>query len=295
MLSSVLSIINTMLMYSAPLVFGAMGGVISESSGVTNVGIEGMMTFGAFVGAAVGFKTQNPWLGLLAGGLAGAILALLHAVASVTFKADQTISGMALNFIGPGLSMFFCRLLFHDKTTTDRVSNKLPKVFDFIDITVVIALIVTLLLWFILYKTKWGLRIRSVGEHPAAADTLGINVTKVRYVSVLISGILAGVGGAAMTLAVVSQFTPTAISGQGFIALAAVIFGKWTPQGAYGACLLFAFAQALAVTFGGGRIAVPSEILNMLPYILTIVVLILFVGKSMAPSANGKPYKKGTR
>ena len=220
---------------------------------------------------------------------------MFHAVASVTFKADQTISGMALNFIGPGLSMFFCRLLFNDKTTTNRVSNKLPKVFDFIDITVVIALAVTILLWFILYKTKWGLRIRSVGEHPAAADTLGINVTKVRYVSVVISGILAGVGGAAMTLAVVSQFTPTAISGQGFIALAAVIFGKWTPQGAYGACLLFAFAQALAVTFGGGRIAVPSEILNMLPYILTIIVLILFVGKSMAPSANGKPYKKGTR
>lgn len=295
MLNSILSIINTMLMYSAPLIFGAMGGVISESSGVVNVGIEGMMTFGAFVGAAVGFKTQNPWLGLLAGGIAGAILALLHAVASVTFKADQTISGMALNFIGPGLSMFFCRLLFNDKTTTNRVSNKLPKVFDFIDITVVIALAVTILLWFILYKTKWGLRIRSVGEHPAAADTLGINVTKVRYVSVVISGILAGVGGAAMTLAVVSQFTPTAISGQGFIALAAVIFGKWTPQGAYGACLLFAFAQALAVTFGGGRIAVPSEILNMLPYILTIIVLILFVGKSMAPSANGKPYKKGMR
>lgn len=295
MLNSILSIINTMLMYSAPLIFGAMGGVISESSGVVNVGIEGMMTFGAFVGAAVGFKTQNPWLGLLAGGIAGAILALFHAVASVTFKADQTISGMALNFIGPGLSMFFCRLLFNDKTTTNRVSNKLPKVFDFIDITVVIALAVTILLWFILYKTKWGLRIHSVGEHPAAADTLGINVTKLRYVSVVISGILAGVGGAAMTLAVVSQFTPTAISGQGFIALAAVIFGKWTPQGAYGACLLFAFAQALAVTFGGGRIAVPSEILNMLPYILTIIVLILFVGKSMAPSANGKPYKKGMR
>ena len=222
-------------------------------------------------------------------------MAFFHAVASVTFKAYQTISGMALNFIGPGLSMFFCILLFNVKTTTNRVSNKLPKVFDFIDITVVIALAVTILLWFILYKTKWGMRIHSVGEHPAAADTLGINVTKVRYVSVVISGILAGVGGAAMTLAVVSQFTPTAISGQGFIALAAVIFGKWTPQGAYGACLLFAFAQALAVTFGGGRIAVPSEILNMLPYILTIIVLILFVGKSMAPSANGKPYKKGMR
>ena len=295
MLSSVFSIVSTMLMYSAPLVFGAMGGVISERSGVVNVGIEGMMTFGAFVGAAIGFKLQNPWLGLLAGGLAGALLALLHAVATVSFKADQTISGMALNFIGPGLSLFLCRLFFHDKTTTDRVVNKLPRLFGAVDITVVLALVATLLLWFLLYKTKWGLRIRAVGEHPAAADTLGISVAHVRYGSVLLSGLLAGLGGASMTLAVLAQFTPTAISGQGFIALAAVIFGKWTPFGAYGACLLFAFAQALAVTFGGGRIPVPSEFLNMFPYVLTIVILVLFVGKSMAPKASGQPYEKGTR
>lgn len=282
-------------MYSAPLVFGAMGGVISERSGVVNVGIEGMMTFGAFVGAAIGFKLQNPWFGLLAGGLAGALLALLHAVATVSFKADQTISGMALNFIGPGLSLFLCRLFFHDKTTTDRVVNKLPRLFGAVDITVVLALVATLLLWFLLYKTKWGLRIRAVGEHPAAADTLGISVAHVRYGSVLLSGLLAGLGGASMTLAVLAQFTPTAISGQGFIALAAVIFGKWTPFGAYGACLLFAFAQALAVTFGGGQIPVPSEFLNMFPYVLTIVILVLFVGKSMAPKASGQPYEKGTR
>lgn len=282
-------------MYSAPLVFGAMGGVISERSGVVNVGIEGMMTFGAFVGAAIGFKLQNPWLGLLAGGLAGALLALLHAVATVSFKADQTISGMALNFIGPGLSLFLCRLFFHDKTTTDRVVNKLPRLFGAVDITVVLALVATLLLWFLLYKTKWGLRIRAVGEHPAAADTLGISVAHVRYGSVLLSGLLAGLGGASMTLAVLAQFTPTAISGQGFIALAAVIFGKWRPFGAYGACLLFAFAQALAVTFGGGQIPVPSEFLNMFPYVLTIVILVLFVGKSMAPKASGQPYEKGTR
>lgn len=295
MLNSIISIINTTLMYSAPLVFGAMGGVLSERSGVINVGIEGMMTFGAFVGAGVGFYSQNPWFGLLAGGLAGALLAILHAIASVTFKADQTISGMALNFIGPGFALFLCRLFFNDMTMTDRVPNKLPKVFGSIDITVLIALLITVLLWFILYKTKCGLRIRAVGENPAAADTLGINVSKVRYASVIMSGLLAGLGGASMTLAVISQFTPTAISGQGFIALAAVIFGKWTPQGAYGACLLFAFAQALAVILGGGRIDIPSEILNMLPYVLTIIVLVFFVGNSVAPKANGKPYRKGTR
>lgn len=295
MLSNIFSLLNTTLMYSAPLIFGAMGGVISERAGVVNIGIEGMMTFGAFVGASIGYYTANPWLGFLAGGLAGALMALLHAIASISFKADQTISGMALNFIGPGLSLFLCRIFFSNQTMTDRVPNKLPKAFNVIDVTVFIALAVTVLLWFILYKTKWGLRIRSVGEHPAAADTLGINVYKIRYLSVVSSGFLAGLGGASMTLAVVAQFTPTSISGQGFIALAAVIFGKWTPQGAYGACLLFAVAQALAVSLGGGKIAVPSEIINMLPYVLTIIILILFVGKSMAPKASGKPYDKGTR
>ncbi len=295
MLSSVFSIVSAMLMYSTPLVFGAMGGVISERSGVVNVGLEGMMTFGAFVGAAVGFHSQNPWLGLLTGGIAGALLALLHAVATVSFKADQTISGMALNFIGPGLSLFLCRLLFNDQTTTYRLENKLPRLFGTVDITVVLAILMTTLLWLLLYKTKWGLRISAVGEHPAAADTLGINVARVRYGSVIFSGVLAGIGGASMTLSVLSQFTPTAISGQGFIALAAVIFGKWTPFGAYGACLLFAFAQAFAVTLGGGQIAIPSELLSMFPYVLTIVILVLFVGKSIAPMASGQPYEKGSR
>lgn len=295
MLNNIMSVIMTTLMYSAPLIFAALGGVVSERSGVINIGIEGMMSFGAFIGAAVGYYTASPWLGLLAGGLAGGFLALLHAIAAITCKADQTISGMALNFIGPGLSLYLCRLLFDDKTMTDRVPNKLPKVFGSIDITVVIAFILTAVVWFVLYKTKWGLRILSVGEHPAAADTLGINVYKVRYFSVVVSGILAGFGGAAMTLAVVAQFTPSVISGQGFIALAAVIFGKWTPQGAWAACIMFAFAQALTVVLGGGKIAIPSEILNMLPYVLTIVILVLFVGKSMAPKSSGKPYEKGSR
>lgn len=295
MLNNIMSVIMTTLMYSAPLIFAALGGVVSERSGVINIGIEGMMSFGAFIGAAVGYYTANPWLGLLAGGLAGGFLALLHAIAAITCKADQTISGMALNFIGPGLSLYLCRLFFDDKTMTDRVPNKLPKVLGSIDITVVIAFILTAVIWFVLYKTKWGLRILSVGEHPAAADTLGINVYKVRYFSVVVSGVLAGFGGAAMTLAVVAQFTPSVISGQGFIALASVIFGKWTPQGAWAACIMFAFAQALTVVLGGGKIAVPSEILNMLPYILTIVILVLFVGKSMAPKSSGKPYEKGSR
>ena len=140
-----------------------------------------------------------------------------------------------------------------------------------------------------------SLRVRAVGEHPAAADTLGINVERTRYVCVIVSGMLAGFGGASVTLAIVSQFTQTAISGQGFIALAAVIFGKWKPHGAYGACLLFGLAQALTVILGGGDIAIPSQLMAMLPYILTIIVLVLFVGRSVAPKADGVPYRKGAR
>lgn len=295
MLNSILLLVGITLMYSAPLVFGALGGVISERAGVVNIGIEGMMVIGAFTGAAVGYYSKNPWLGFLMAGVAGGVIALLHAVASVTFKADQTISGIAINLIGPGLAVFFCRLFFQGAAMTPPVPNKLPKIFGGIDSTVVLALILTIILWFILYKTKWGLHIRAVGENPAAADTMGINVTRVRYTCVIVSGALSGLGGAAMTLAIINQFTQTAISGQGFIALAAVIFGKWKPHGAYGACLLFGFSQALTVVLGGGHFAVPSEILAMLPYVLTIVVLILFVGKSVAPKADGLPYEKGSR
>lgn len=306
MINNIILLAGITLMYSSPLAFSALGGVISERAGVVNIGIEGMMTVGAFTGAAVGYFTGNPWLGFLMAGFAGLLIALLHAIAAITFKADQTISGIAINLLGPGIALFLSRLFFEGATMT-KPAKTLPTVFGSsisgdsmwsslnVNVTVVIALVMTIITWFILYKTKWGLRVRSVGEHPAAADTLGINVTKTRYICVLISGLLAGFGGAAMTLAVIPQFTPTAISGQGFIALAAVIFGKWTPFGAYGACLLFGFAQALTVFLGGGKFAIPSEILAMLPYILTIIVLILFVGRAVAPKADGVPYQKGSR
>lgn len=302
-----LLIISATLMYSAPLIFASLGGVISERSGVINIGIEGMMTIGAFASTITCLFTQNPWLGFLAGGLAGGLLALLHAAASVYLKADQTVSGVALNLIGPGLSFFLCGLLFDGKTTTASLENKLPKVFgsnnpvaNFMgdlnfDVTVIIAILFTVLVWFILYKTKWGLRIRAVGEHPTAADTLGINVFKVRSACVISSGILAGFGGAAVTLAIISQFGPTAICGQGFIALAAVIFGKWKPQNTYLACIFFGFAQSLAIMFGGPGSFLPSTLLSAVPYLLTLIVLVLFVGHSKAPKANGIAYEKGSR
>ena len=307
MFSSILIAISITLMYSAPLALAAIGGVISERSGIINIGLEGMMSIGALAGAAVGYFTQNAWLGLLCAGLAGGMLALLHAVASVTFKADQTVSGIAINLIGPGAALFLSRYFFGGATTTLPVPVKLPKVIDQkylqntpfanlnIDVTVLLAALVVAIAWFMLYKTKWGLRIRAMGEHPAAVDTLGVSVYKSRYFCVILSGILAGLGGGTVTLAIISQFTPTAISGQGFIALAAVIFGKWRPIGTYGACLLFGFSQALVIILGGGNIQISSTILAMIPYVLTILMLILFVGRSSAPKASGVPYEKGAR
>lgn len=302
--------LGTTLMYGSPLIFTALGGVITERSGVVNIGLEGMMVIGALMGATVGYYTQNPWLGFIAAGLAGGALALLHAVACITFRADQTVSGIAINFIGPGLALFLSRLFFEGATNTKPVPNKLPKLFPDemvssdnvilynlnINSSVVIALALVFAVWFVLYKTKWGLRLRSVGEHPAAADTLGINVYLLRYIAVILSGILAGFGGATMTLAVVSTFSPTVISGHGFIALAAVIFGKWTPQGSLAACLLFGFAQAMVIVLGFLEfVAIPDQFLSMFPYILTIVILVLFVGRSAAPKASGKPYEKGIK
>ena len=306
MLNTILIAISITLMYSAPLTLAAIGGVISEKSGITNIGIEGMMSIGALTGATVGFFTENPWIGLLCAGLAGGILALLHAVASITCRADQTVSGIAINLIGPGVAMFLSRYFFK-ATMTLPVPHKLPKVVDpryfqntmfsnlSIDASVVLAAFVVVVTSFVFYQTKWGLRIRAMGEHPAAVDTLGVSVCKTRYICVVISGILAGLGGGVVTLAVVSQFSPTAISGQGFIALAAVIFGKWRPLGAYGACLLFGFSQALVIILGGGAVHVPSTVLAMIPYILTIAMLIVFVGRSSAPKAAGVPYEKGAR
>ncbi len=307
MLSSLLIALSITLMYSAPLTLAAIGGVISERSGVVNIGIEGMMSIGALTGAVVGYFTHSAWLGLLCAGLAGGVLALLHAIASISFRADQTVSGIAINLIGPGLAMFLSRYFFDGASITYPVPEKLPKLAIFsylkgtpfanfnIDVSVVLALAVVVVTWFVLYKTKWGLRIRALGEHPAAVDTLGVPVYRSRYACVIMSGILAGIGGGTVTLAVISQFTPIAISGQGFIALAAVIFGKWKPWGAYGACLLFGFSQALVIMLDGGVLHVPSTILAMIPYVLTILILIIFVGRSSAPRASGVPYEKGAR
>jgi len=305
-------IIGTTLMYSTPLIFTSLGGVVTEKSGVVNIGLEGMMYFGAFMGATVAYFTQNPWLGFLCAGLGGAFLGLIHAIACVSFSAEQIVSGIAINFLGPGIALFLSRLFFNGATQTLTIPNKIPlplsflfgdgKLFEsagFMDLvfnrfaTVYLAFFLVMVVWFVLYKTKIGMRIQAVGEHPEAADTLGISVYGIRYGAVISSGFFAGLGGAAMSIAVVSRFSNTLISGHGFIALAAMIFGKWRPQGAMMACLLFGGAKGFEIFLGAKGVPVPSSLLAMLPYILTIVVLVGIVGNTTPPTAIGKIFDKG--
>jgi simple sugar transport system permease protein len=300
-------IIGISLMYAAPLMFTSLGGVISENAGVVNIGLEGMMTMGAFAGAAAAYFSGNPWIGFIVAGLAGGALALLHAVACVTFTADHVVSGIAMNFIGPGLALYLCKIFFDGAAMTLPLdlNHKIPRPLNnilppdsFLNsvlnqyATVYIAFILVFLVWFLLYKTKLGLRIRSVGEHPRAAETLGVNVYKMKYLAVILSGVFAGFGGAALSTAVVSNYRASLVSGQGFIALAAMIFGNWKPQGAMWGCLLFGAAQGLVVYLGGTSLKVSSQILAMIPYVITIIVLMVFVGEASGPAANGLPYEK---
>ena len=237
----------------------------------------------------------------------------------MTCRADQTISGTAINVLASGLAVYVCRLLFQGNTETHPVQNKLPRIFEglfawctehlpegirgafaqnsFLDLvfntyaSTYIAFLMVIVVWFVFNKTKFGLRLRAVGEHPRAADTLGVNVTSIRYTCVVLSGALAGLGGASITLATVSAFRPSVVVGQGFIAIAAVIFGKFRPQGAMLGCILFGFCNGLRVIVGSSSV-IPVNIISMIPYVVTILTLVIFVGRANVPAANGKPYIK---
>ncbi len=300
-------IINATLTATPPLLFAALGSCFSERSGVVNIGIEGMMTVGAFTGSVMALYTGNGWLAFLLAGLAAAMVALIHAFACITCGADQTISGTAINFLAPGLAIFICRAIFNSSDTPAiDPTAKLPKLFDGVFSpdsfgysvlstysAAYICFILVFVVWFVFYKTKFGMRLRAVGEHPKACDTLGINVFRIRYIAVVLSGFLSGLGGAYITLATVNQFRPTMIIGQGFIAIAAVIFGKFTPQGAMLACLFFGFCNGIkSLVSINPNITVSPNLISMIPYIATIIALILFVGKAHVPAANGKPYTK---
>jgi ABC-type uncharacterized transport system permease subunit len=311
MIDNLITIVQTTLMYATPLILAGIGGLYSERSGVVNIALEGLMTIGAFTAAVFTILTGNAWLGLLAAIIAGILMALPHAVASVSFKADQVVSGVAINFLALGLSVYMVKHMFEGAGQTPVVPDKLdeisvpvlskipvigPALFKAFPVTyLAIALVIVTAV--LIYRTPFGMRLRAVGEHPHAAETAGINVVRMRYIAVMISGALAAMGGASLSIAIGSEFSQTTVAGQGFIALAALIFGKWRPYGVLGASLFFGFAVSLALT---GQIFeltnyVPSEILSMLPYILTILALAGFVGKAEAPRAIGKPYEKGSR
>lgn len=297
-------IIGNTLSNATPVLLTGLGGMMSEKSGIVNIGLEGMMTIGALVAASVGYYVGNPWIGFFAGGLAGMFFGLIHAIVSVTFAGDQTISGIAINTLAPGLALFLARLFFDGATQTPSIplENKIPRLFNGLITnqalknifsqyaTVYIALISVILLYVFLYKTKWGLRLIAVGEHPKAAETLDISVRKIRYLAVMFSGFMGGLGGASMSLAVVSVFSPTLIAGQGYIALVCVIFGNWKPQGVLVGSLFFGLTQAIATYLTGTSIQLPMEFISMIPYISILIFLILFNKKSNAPKASGKPY-----
>ena len=297
------------LVYSTPLIYAAMGSCFSEVSGVVNIGIEGMMTAGAFTGTVVAYFTGNPWIGFICGGLSGAIFGALHAFATVKLGADQTIAGTAINMLGPGIVIMIARVIFDSTDTAPlNATQKIPELFAnaFDTSTVVgrfldnvfatyastyLVFILVAVVWFVFYKTRFGLRLRSCGEHPQACETLGINVIAMRFACVCISGFLAGLGGACVTMTISTQFRPISIVGQGFIAIAAVIFGKFKPQGALLGCLLFGFCSGLKVVLGGSG-GIDMQLISMIPYVVTVIVLVLFVGKSHVPAASGKPYVK---
>lgn len=288
-----LSLILASFRFATPLILAALGGIFSERSGVINIALEGMILFGAFAAVFGSAYTGNPWMGVLYSMIAGGMLALIHATVCVTLKANQIVVGTGINIFASGITIFLLQVFFGVAGTSPRVT-RLPA-FRFLDVrfnpVTYIALAMVPIVWFILYKTHWGLRIRSIGEHPSAADTLGVNVNRWRFICVVISGVLAGLAGAHLSIGDGSAFVREMSAGRGFIALAAMIFGKWHPVGALGAAMLFGYAEAVAVRVDFAFI--PSELISSIPYVLTIVVLAGFIGKAIPPKASGEPYYKG--
>jgi ABC-type uncharacterized transport system permease subunit len=278
---------------SVPLIFASIGGFFSERAGVINIGLEGMMLFGAFSGAIISVSTHNPWLGVLGAAIVGGLVGALHAVATISLRANQIISGVAINLLGVGATIFLCQVCVGGERSFSLASaDRLPIWGSFIPLTYMAFALVGLAHLFT-YFTVPGLRFRAVGEHPRAADTQGINVGRSRFLAVIASGVCAGLGGAYLPF-FSGSFAKNMTSGQGFIALAALIFGKWSPIGAMGASLLFGFADALQESLQG-RAGLPSQLFQVIPYVLTIVALAGVIGRSIPPAAVGKHYQREAR
>jgi general nucleoside transport system permease protein len=298
------SLIASMLVFATPLTFGAIGGMFSERSGVVNVALEGMMLMGAFFGIYGADKTGSWFLGILIAMLSGALLALVHAFFAIHLRADQIVGGIAINFLALGITGYFFFQLYHGANISANIP-RIPNVsipwvkdqgfigpaFGDLNLLIWVAIALVPLSYVVMFKTPIGLRIRACGEHPRAADTVGINVYAIRYASVVTSGMLAALGGVFLSVGFVGTFNENMTDGRGFIALAALIFGNWRPFGAFGAALLFGFSTALAF-----RLPVYSDsaatLFQALPYVLTLIAVAGVIGRTIPPAAVGRPYKK---
>ena len=297
------------LLLSVPLIFGAMAGVLSERSGVINIAIEGQLLAGAFMSGVIASLTQNTWAGLLIAPFAGMAIAWLLAVFAIKYGIDQVVLGFVLNVLVIGLTGFlYKKLLIPYQTTWNSGGTFAPieipllsqipvigPIFFSQSIIVYLMYVVVIVIHIALFKSRWGLRTRSVGEHPTAAESVGIDVNKIRFRNVVIAGAVAGLGGAFFTLGAVGAFNKEMTAGKGFIALAALIFGRWSPMGAVAAALIFGFADNLQGLLTITGTPIPSEFMLMAPYIATIIAVSGFVGKVRAPAADGIPYKRGGR
>lgn len=283
----ILDLLMQTIQVAPPILITAVGACISELSGVTNIGLEGMMLSGAFTAAVVNIYTGNPYLAIIMAIIVGGLISIIHAVICIPLKGNQIVSGMAINLFAVSTTSYLIKFLFNAAGSTPSANATANKV-----LVLVIIYALAISTYFIVYKTVFGLRIRSIGEHPLAADTVGINVNKYRFISVVLSGMFAGLGGAYMTTVVLQQFINNMSAGRGYMAMAAMIFGKWNPLGAILSSLLFAFGQAFSDYSKALSLPIPQQFLTMIPYVLTLIALIGIVGKAVAPKASGKPYEK---
>jgi len=297
--------LSSAVLLAVPITLGAFSGILAERSGIVNISIEGMMLMASMVAAIVGSVTKNPWLGLLGGILSSILLALILGVLSIKYKVNQTISGTVINIFSAGLTAFISqKFLQHTPLlNTPKLFPRVPipglasipligPILFNQNIFVYLMFVILIVLQLALFETRWGLRLRSVGEHPKAADTLGINVIRTRYMGVILSGLVAGIAGSFFTLGSVGRFDEGMTAGKGFIGLAAMIFGNWMPVGAIGAGMLFGFADAIGSKLSLLGSAIPPQFMAMAPYLITMIVLAGFIGKGQAPAAEGEPYEK---
>jgi simple sugar transport system permease protein len=316
--ATLLQVLDSTVRLATPLLLACLAGLFSERAGIFDIGLEGKMLMAAMLSAAVAYVSGSVWLGLLAGVGASMLLAALHGLASITFRGNQLISGVAINFLAAGLSVLIAQDWFSQGGRTPSLmagARFEPITLPFADamagvpvigpvyqqlisghtLPVYLAFLCVPLTWWVLYRTRFGLRLRAVGENPAAVDTAGISVVGLRYAAVMICGLLCGIAGAYLATALQAGFIKDMTAGRGYIALAALIFAKWRPWYALGACLLFGFLQAIALRFQSidlGGITIPVQVMDALPYILTVVILAGFVGRAIPPRAGGEPYVK---